>query len=75
MAYIKVKVYPESKKEELKQIGKDRFEVWVKEKAERNWVNKKLCQIISQHFNNPDGGVKILNGHHQRVKLLKVGNN
>jgi predicted nucleotidyltransferase len=31
--------------------------------------------FISHHFNNPDGGVKIINGHHSRVKLLKVGNN
>ena len=73
MTYIKVKVYPESKKEELKQIAEDRFEVWVKEKPERNQVNKRLCQIISHHFNNPDGGVKIINGHHSRIKLLKVG--
>jgi|AntRauTorcE11897_2_1112592.scaffolds.fasta_scaffold08165_6 uncharacterized protein YggU (UPF0235/DUF167 family) len=75
MTYIKVKVHPESKKEELTQIKEDHFEIWVKEKPERNQVNKRLCQIISHHFNNPDGGVKIINGHHSRVKLLKVGNN
>ena len=75
MTYIKVKVHPESKKEELKQIGEDRFEVWIKEKPERNQVNKRLCHIISHHFNNPDSGVKIINGHHCRIKLLKVGSN
>lgn len=75
MTYIKVKVHPNSKKQEIKQISEDKFEIWVKEKPERNQVNKILCQIISQHFNNPEGGVKILNGHHNRIKLLKVGNN
>jgi len=75
MTYIKVKVYPESKKEKLIQTKENNFEVWVREKAERNQVNKRLCQIMGQYFNNPDGGVKILNGHHSRIKLLKVGNN
>jgi uncharacterized protein YggU (UPF0235/DUF167 family) len=75
MAYIKVKVHPESKKEKIEKISDDKFEVWVTEKAERNQVNKKLCDMISHYFNNPDGGVKILNGHHHRIKLLKVGNN
>ncbi|NCS99048.1 DUF167 domain-containing protein [Candidatus Parcubacteria bacterium] len=75
MTYIRAKVHPNSKKEEIKQISDNRFEIWLREKPERNQVNKKLCQIIGQRFDNPKGGVKILSGHHQRIKLLKVGNN
>ncbi len=75
MTYVKVKVHPESKKEELMQIKENYFEIWVREKPEKNQVNKRLCQIISQYFDNPDGGVIIINGHHSRIKLLKIGNN
>lgn len=72
--YIKVKVKPDSKNEELKAISANSFEIKVKEKAERNLANKKICELIKAHFKNPKGGVKIINGHHSNVKLLKVGN-
>lgn len=92
MSYIRVKVYPNSKKEEIKKISNkesssdessasnsgdkgDKFEVWLREKAENNQANKKLCRLMGQYFDNPDGGVRIINGHHSRIKLLKVGKN
>lgn len=73
MTYIKVTVFPESKKEEINLIGDNRFEIKVKEKAENNQANKKIIEILKSHFKNPEGGVKIINGHHSRIKLLKIG--
>lgn len=74
MTYIRAKVHPDSKKDEIQKISEDKFEVWVRDKAQNNAANKKLCQLMVQYFDNPEGGVQILNGHHSRIKLLKIGN-
>jgi len=71
--YIKVEVTPNAKKETFLSIKENSFKISVKEKAENNAANKRVCEIVSKHFKNPEGGVKIINGVHHRIKLLKVG--
>jgi uncharacterized protein YggU (UPF0235/DUF167 family) len=71
--YVKVKVKPGSKKEIVERISDDTFHISTKVKAERGEANKRVCEIIREIFNNPPGGVIIINGHHSSTKLLKVG--
>lgn len=75
MSYIRTIVHPDAKEEKIEKISDNKFEIWIREKAENNQANKKLCKLMATYFNNPDGGVRILNGHHNRIKLLKVGKN
>ncbi|MCK4386933.1 MAG: DUF167 domain-containing protein [Candidatus Pacebacteria bacterium] len=70
--YIKVKVFPKSKKEMLKQTGPNRFEIKVKEKAERNLANNKVLEIMAEYLNVNKKEVKIISGHHHSSKLLKI---
>ena len=70
--YIKVKVFPKSKKEVINQIASNRFEIRVREKAERNLANNKVLEIIAEFFGINKKGVKIISGHHHASKLLKV---
>lgn len=71
--YIRVKVKTEQKNDSLTETGNHRFEVSVKEKGERNMANQKVIDLLNTHFNNPVGGIHIINGHHSPTKLLKVG--
>lgn len=73
--YIRVKAFPGSKEEKIEQSkGKENeFSVWVRQKAERGEANKRICEIINQQFQNPAGGVRIINGHHSPIKLMRVG--
>lgn len=73
MTYIKVKVVPNQKKEEMINTGKDRYEIRVKEKAEDNKANNRVIEILNNHFSYPEGGIHIVNGHHHPVKLIKIG--
>lgn len=70
--YIKVKVLPKSKKEEIVKKNKDSFVISVKEPAERNLANKRVCQIIAGYFNINEGKVRIVNGHHSSGKILSI---
>lgn len=71
--YIKVRAYPNSKKELVEQKKENTFDIFVREPAERNLANKRICELLSERFGNPCGGVKIINGHFSAVKLIRVG--
>ena len=70
--YFKVVVKTGQKKDILKQISPDHFEVSVREKPERNMANKKVLELIASNFAVPTGKVRIINGHHHPHKLLVV---
>lgn len=71
--YIKIKVFPKSKKEGLTKTGENRFEIKVKEKAEKNLANNRVLEILASYFKIKKEDVKIINGHHHPTKLLKIG--
>ena len=70
--YIRVKVFPSAKKETFKQINKDHFEIFVKEKAENNQANNRILELFSLYFHLPKGKIRIVNGHHSPTKLLVI---
>ncbi|MCK4918347.1 MAG: DUF167 domain-containing protein [Candidatus Pacebacteria bacterium] len=72
--YIKVKVFPKAKKEELKKINKEGncFEIRVKEKAEKNLANTRVLELLSEYFEINKKDISIINGHHHSVKLLRI---
>ncbi len=70
--YIRVTVTPQSKKENIKQEGKDRYLVSVRALAEQNMANKAVLALISAHFKVPSKAVKIISGHHSPRKILSL---
>lgn len=70
MKYIRVKVSAGSKKENLKQVKENRFEISVKQKAKNNEANKRVIEILADFFNLPNKKIRIVNGHHASTKLL-----
>jgi len=70
--YIKVRVYPKCKKEEFKILQENKFEIRVKEKAERNLANKRVVELVADHFEIDPKKVKIVSGHQSPSKMLSV---
>lgn len=70
--YIRVHVFPAQKRELVKEIGGNRLEIRVREKAEQNLANKRVFQILAEKFNVPLGKIRLINGHHHPVKLFSV---
>lgn len=70
--YIKVKVQAGAKKEEIKQKNKDTFLVRVKEKAERNMANKRICEIMANKFGISVKNIRIISGHQSPSKILSI---
>lgn len=70
--YIKVKVYPDQKKDELRVIGENRFEARVRVPAERNMANMKVLELVSAHFKVPTRAIRIVSGHQSQSKILSL---
>lgn len=72
MFYIKVLVYADSKKEKIILKKKDFFEIYVKEKAQRNMANNRILELLSLYFKISKNKIRIINGHHHPSKLLVI---
>ena len=69
---IKVKVKPNSKKEEIKQIDKDYYEVRVTVVPEKGKANKKVIELLSKHLKKPKSKFKIIRGETSREKIIEI---
>ncbi len=70
--YIKVKVEAGSKKEKVEKKSEIRYLIKVKEPAERNMANIRICEIISEIYKISVKKVHIVSGHHSDSKILTV---
>jgi uncharacterized protein (TIGR00251 family) len=72
MMLIRVKVFPNSKKEEIIERSEDSFEVRVKEKPERGLANRKVIRILSSYFNILETRIKLIKGLKEKNKIFKI---
>lgn len=70
--YIKVRVQAGTHKEKVEKKSEDHYIIHVKEKAERNLANNRVCEIIATLFNVQRKAVRIINGHQSGSKILSI---
>ncbi|WP_457643055.1 DUF167 domain-containing protein [Persephonella sp.] len=71
---IRVKVKPNAKKEEIKQIENDLFEVRVTVVPEKGKANKKVVEVLSKYFKVPKSKIRLIKGKKSREKLFEIEN-
>ena len=70
--FIRVVVYPGAKKEVVTKKGEHRFEVKVKEPAERNSANHRVLTLIAEIYSRPVKSLRIISGHHHQQKIISI---
>jgi len=70
--FIKVKVIAGAKKENIKKKNKDTYFISVREPAERNLANKRICELIALQLNISVKLVRIISGHQSSNKILSI---
>ena len=73
--FLKVKVFPNFKKEEIIKKSEDEFEIKVKEKAERGKANKKVKEVLAKYLNISEEKLVLISGAKQRNKIFKIISN
>ena len=69
---IKVKVFPQSKKERILQKKINEFEVRVREKPKNGMANKAVARVLSSYFNIPIKNIWLIKGRQQRNKIFEI---
>lgn len=69
---IKVKVFPNSKKEEIIKKSEDSFEVKVKAKPEKGMANKEVVKLLSVYFKIPESKIRLIKGFKKRNKIFEI---
>ncbi len=70
--YIKIKVEVGSKKEKIIKKGDIRYEIKVKEPAERNLANTRIREIIASIYKINIKSTRIISGHQSQNKIISV---
>jgi uncharacterized protein YggU (UPF0235/DUF167 family) len=70
---VTVRVNAGAKKEIVRKIGDDRFELSVREKPESNLANSRVIALVAIEFGVPASKIRIIKGHHHRSKTLSIG--
>jgi uncharacterized protein (TIGR00251 family) len=69
---IKVKVKPNAKKEEIKKIEDDYYEVKVTVVPEKGKANKKVVELLSKYFKVPKSRIVLVRGEASREKIFDI---
>jgi uncharacterized protein YggU (UPF0235/DUF167 family) len=70
--FLKVKVFPNSKKEEIIKKSEDEFEIKIKEKAEEERANKRVKEVLARYLNISEEKLILIRGTRQRNKIFKT---
>jgi len=69
---IKVKVIPESKKNEVIKKSPDSYVVSVKEKVEKGHANRTVLLLLADYFGINKGLIKLIKGGKQPGKIFEI---
>ncbi|MDD3734954.1 MAG: DUF167 domain-containing protein [Candidatus Pacebacteria bacterium] len=69
---IKIKVFPNSKKEEIIRKSEDSFEVKVREKPKMGMANRRVVKTLASYFKTPEAKIRLVKGAKQRNKIFEI---
>jgi uncharacterized protein (TIGR00251 family) len=71
---INILVVPNSKDSEVTKVDEITYKVRVDAPALDGKANKRLIEIIAEHFNVSESSIKILKGFKNRNKIVSIDN-
>lgn len=69
---IRIRVKPSMKREAVREGKRGVLEVDVREPAEANQANVRAVALVALHIGVAAKRIRIVRGHHLRVKILEV---
>jgi len=74
MMLIKVRAKPGSKSEKIIRIGKNEFEISIKEKAENNKANIAIIKALAEYLDCSTANFRIKSGSTSKNKIIEIKN-
>ncbi len=70
--HVSVKAKTAAREEAVKEISSVRFEISVREQAERNQANRRIIEILAARFGVPMKQVRMIKGHRSPSKVFAI---
>jgi len=69
---IKIKVYPNSKKNKIVEKKENIFECFIKAKPEHNKANQALTELLADFFDIPGKDIQLIKGFKNKNKIFEI---
>lgn len=69
---IRIRASPNSKKPKVISLGDDCFSVKIDAVADEGKANRRLIEIMSDHFNVPKSSIRITRGLKSKDKMVEI---
>ena len=69
---VRVRVRPDMRKERIMEVKEHDFTIDVREPAERNEANDRVCELLAFHFGVPAQQARIISGFKSGTKKVSV---
>lgn len=73
--YIRVNATPNAKKEIVTRISVERYNISVREPAERNLANRRIRELLARDLSIPENAVRLISGHRSPHKIFSIHTN
>ena len=70
--YIRVNATAGAKKELVTKLAPDRYEMSVREPAERNLANARIRTLIARELGVPENTARLISGHQSPHKIFSI---
>lgn len=68
---IRIKVFPHTRKEGIKQVKPDKFEMHIRAEAKRGEANMRAVELLWEQFPQARG-IRIIKGHTTPNKTVEI---
>ncbi len=69
---VRVKAYPDSRRDELRELGPDRYEAKVRAPAEDGRANAAVLALLAGRLGVEPRRLRIIKGARERSKLVEL---
>ncbi len=69
---ITIHIHPNAKQEKIVERPDATLEVWVRARAKEGEANKRLIELLAEHFDVAKTTIIIERGHRSRTKQISV---
>ena len=70
--FIKLRVHPGAKKDDILRKAADLYEIWVREPAERGRANAACLGLLGRALGLPVGRIRLVKGGQSPSKIVEV---
>ena len=72
--FLKIKAFPDSKKEEVVEKGADKFWVYVKAPASQGLANEAVFRILAKYLGVATNKLRLVKGARTPSKIVEIIN-